>query len=84
MGETKIDLEQRRFASGLAKAQLSKQIQFREMSNRLRQLKMEADDREKYDRRDHEDNSVKLKRMREIKLLEEKLKYLNNYFYEME
>ena len=54
------------------------------MSHRLRQLQMEADDREKFDRRDHEDNLVKLKRMREIKLLEEKLKYLNAMFYEME
>ena len=54
------------------------------MSHRLRQLQMEADEGEKYDRRDLEDNSVKMKRMREIKLLEEKLKYLNTHFYEME
>ena len=56
MGETTIDLETRRFASDIAKAQMSKQIQIREMSAELRQL--EFDDRDKYERRDLEENSV--------------------------
>ena len=45
---------------------------------------MEAEDIEKHYWKDNEDNSVKLKRMREIKLLEEKIKYLNTHFYRME
>ena len=52
------------------------------MSHRLRQLQMEAEDIEKHYWKDHEDNSVKLKRMREIKLLEEKIKYLTTDLFD--
>ena len=61
---------------------MSKQIQIREMSSELRQL--EFDDRDKYDRRDLEDNSIKEKRVARIKLLDEKIRYLNLNFHAME
>ena len=48
----------------------------------MRQL--EFDDRDKYDRRDLEENSVKEKRVARKKLLEEKIRYLNQNFYAME
>lgn len=52
------------------------------MSSELRQL--EFDDRDKYDRRDLEDNSIKEKRVARIKLLDEKIRYLNLNFHAME
>ena len=61
---------------------MSKLIQIREMSSELRQL--ELDDRDKYDRRDLEDNSAKEKRVARKNLLEKKIQFLNQHFHAME
>ena len=61
---------------------MSKQIQIREMSAELRQL--EFDDRDKYERRDLEENSVQKKKEARKFLLNEKIQYLNKQFYDME